>query len=529
MQTAMNCRRVDTIRGWMLCALAATGLSLGGCAGMMKSIREDLSDEIVDFYPVFKAQMDARSGPATVSKQGAQELEKADYINIGDLLVKYIDSRCFPNEGCKKESHSGLPTARLLSEAAGNGGDIVLLTHDNASRKGQAVKNGRCLRTETVSVPRQVCNYETECGAYGCSTRQTYCNTVYTYQEQCAEWEKIYGDEFSTFSSASVWRKDPDLVTQVRFGDDFFKAIAAGQTARVKALAAKGMRADVQDLRGRYPLQKAAEANQTSIVRYLLEQGARPEVDNSRALVTASEKNNAQMVELMLEHGADPNAKIGFWDNAKPEEGKPLINAAGKKNLDMARTLLKHNADPNVEDGQPLKEAVRNSHRAMVDLLLNNGASVSEDGVLTAAIDKNDIEIVRLFLDKGANPDNRAWSGLTPLQSAAQHNHVDLMRVLLEKGADVNKRGFGGSKTPLLLAVEGGHVEAVRLLLEHKADVTIDDVPTGVGWMASLLGQKGRTPLSIAKSEAGSKKKKSPKQKAYQEIVDMLVAAGATE
>lgn len=508
-----------------VCATLALALLTSGCAGMMKQLSEELSGEKVEFEPVYKAKFEAR-GRATVTALDAIALERDNYVRLGGLSVKFIDKRCFPKDGCSSESHSELPTSRLLREAAQYGGDVVVLGRNNARGQGQAVKNGRCLRTQTVSVPRSVCDYETVCSGASCSTRQTICRTEYSYQEQCAEWEKIYGEEYYTSSHASVWRQDPELLAQVRFGDSFFEAIDRGDVGQVKALVAKGMRADIYDLRGRYPLFAAVGANSVPVAAFVLEKGARADEENSRALVTASEKNSNALVALLLEHGADPNAKIGLWaafkQNAKPEEGKPLINAVRQRNLAMVHTLLEHKADPNAMDGEPLKQALANPE--MVKLLLANGASVRENGVLTSVVQRNDTVLLKLFLAKGADPDNRTWSGRTPLQAAAEAGNVEIMKLLLEAGASVNKRGVGGDKTPLMYAAQNGHVEAVKLLLARGADVTVTDIPTGVGWMASLMGVKGKTARALAREKvpwtADPKRKRD-----YETIAELLASA----
>ncbi len=509
----------------MACGTIAVALLAGGCAGMMKQLREEMSDEKVEFRPVYKAKFDARREAAATSLTPT-ELESGSYVRLGELSVKFIDKRCFPKDGCSSESHSELPTSRLLREAAQNGGDTVVLGRNNNRGKGQAVKNGRCLSTKTVSVPRSVCDYETICSGGFCSTRQTICHTEYSSQEQCAQWEQIYGDEYYTSSDASVWRRDPELLAQVRFGDSFFEAIRRGDVSQVKTLTAKGMRPDIYDLRGRYPLLAAVQANSAPIATFMLQKGARADVENSRALVTATEKDNGAIVALLLEHGADPNAKIGLWtaltQNTKTEIGKPLVNAVQHNNLAMARTLLQHKADPDVMDGEPLKRALSNP--AMVELLLANGANVGENGILTDVVKRNDPVMLRSFLAKGADPDNREWTGQTPLQAAAEAGNVEIMKLLLDAGASVDKRGVGGAMTPLMYAAQNGRVEAVRLLLGHGADVTVTDIPTGVGWLASLAGLEGKTALSLAR--AGSAVDARRKQD-YETIVKLLAAAEA--
>ena len=49
---------------------------------------------------------------------------------------------------------------------------------------------------------------------------------------------------------------------------------------------------------------------------------------------------------------------------------------------------------------------------------------------------RRQVEVVKLFLEKGANIIARDKNGRTPLISAACSGHVDVVRLLLEKGAN---------------------------------------------------------------------------------------------
>ena len=62
-----------------------------------------------------------------------------------------------------------------------------------------------------------------------------------------------------------------------------------------------------------------------------------------------------------------------------------------------------------------------------------------------------------------------------PLVQAAGWGRLEVMRVLLAAGADPNGAGSGGT-TPLHAAVEwAGHLDAARLLLAAGADADVPD------------------------------------------------------
>ena len=94
--------------------------------------------------------------------------------------------------------------------------------------------------------------------------------------------------------------------------------------------------------------------------------------------------------------------------------------------------------------------------------------------------------------------------GRTALMFAAVNKHTDCAKALLEHDADVNARAKDGG-TALMLAATSGDIETVRGLLRRGADVS------------TKFHKTGQTALAIAK------------QKGYEEIVQLLQAAGASE
>jgi ankyrin repeat protein len=78
---------------------------------------------------------------------------------------------------------------------------------------------------------------------------------------------------------------------------------------------------------------------------------------------------------------------------------------------DAAQTLLVHGADPEI----------------------CNDAGQSP---LAGAAFKGDLAIATLWLDQGAQVDNGGPGGKTPLMFAAMFNRTDMVRLLLERGAN---------------------------------------------------------------------------------------------
>jgi len=85
-----------------------------------------------------------------------------------------------------------------------------------------------------------------------------------------------------------------------------------------------------------------------------------------------------------------------------------------------------------------------NGHVAAVKLLLDMNSDINaqietnRNTALTLACFQGRAEVVSLLVDRKANIEHRAKTGLTPLMESASGGYVDVGRVLLERGADVN-------------------------------------------------------------------------------------------
>merc|ERR1712217_22727 len=83
------------------------------------------------------------------------------------------------------------------------------------------------------------------------------------------------------------------------------------------------------------------------------------------------------------------------------------------------------------------------------------------------AIGANRIAVVKLLMDKKANPKEVDTSGCSGVHYAAAYGRKDLLEFLVKNGGDVNKKNTAG-QTPLALATKNKQTATVELLKSKK-------------------------------------------------------------
>jgi ankyrin repeat protein len=136
----------------------------------------------------------------------------------------------------------------------------------------------------------------------------------------------------------------------------------------------------------------------------------------------------------------------GYDVNERDNAGiSPIYYAAGRENLPILRMLPEKGANVNMKGEDyytPLQTAVQAGHERTVKLLLNHNANVNVQG------------------------GKLSWS----LIAASVQGHEGIVILLLKIGADINVQG-GHYGTALEAASWSGKMEIVKPLLENGADV----------------------------------------------------------
>ncbi|KAL5611825.1 hypothetical protein BROUX41_000600 [Berkeleyomyces rouxiae] len=97
-------------------------------------------------------------------------------------------------------------------------------------------------------------------------------------------------------------------------------------------------------------------------------------------------------------------------------------------------------------------------------------AYIGSTGLLCQAIADDDLEAVRAWIAlPGANPDERDYTGRTPLHLAVTCASAEIVRALVGAGVRITARVADG-RSALHMAVERGSAEMVRILMERSLE-----------------------------------------------------------
>ena len=191
-------------------------------------------------------------------------------------------------------------------------------------------------------------------------------------------------------------------------------------------------------------LREAARLGDADAVRQALDAGADLEARDGQgrsALLLATHGNQVEAARELIEAGADVNAKDALQDSA--------YLYAGARGLDeiLAMTLA-HGADlrsTNRYGGTALIPAAERGHVATVRTLLRAGVAVDHvnrlhwtallEAILLGDGGARHVQIVRLLLEAGADPELADGDGVTPLVHARQRGYTEIETLLRQHGA----------------------------------------------------------------------------------------------
>jgi len=175
----------------------------------------------------------------------------------------------------------------------------------------------------------------------------------------------------------------------------------------------------------------------------------------------------------LLALGADPNAS--FETPQYPGNPFPVLYGATGYNGNPALATLLLDAGASPSDDESLYHSTEHEDLACVGLLLARGARV-HGNTLKHMLDRESIEGVRLLLDGGADPAATNPRGETALHWAIWRGRsADIVRLLVARGAPIEARRVD-DRTAYALAILFGRDAQAAALRDAGADATVSEV-----------------------------------------------------
>ncbi|EPY80231.1 hypothetical protein CB1_000850007 [Camelus ferus] len=255
---------------------------------------------------------------------------------------------------------------------------------------------------------------------------------------------------------------------------------------------------NVTDDYGNTPLHWAAEKNQVESVKFLLLQGANPNLRNYNLMAplhVAAQFLHNEVLKLNKGANLCKSNKWGCFPihQAAFSGAKKCMEIILKFGEEHGYSRLSHINFVNNGKASPLHMAVQSGDLEMIKMCLDNGAQLDlvEKGKCTAlhfAATQGATEIVKLMISSYSGSSDivnavdgnqesllhNDHNGWTALHHASLGGYTQTMKVILDTNMKCADRPDEEGNTALHFAAREGHAKAVALLLSYDADVVLN-------------------------------------------------------
>jgi ankyrin repeat protein len=254
------------------------------------------------------------------------------------------------------------------------------------------------------------------------------------------------------------------------------------------------VRSKAIDLNRQYPydssyLHLAASQGYLELIATMIDQGAKTEATDYLGNTPLGWARDSATIQTLLNKGANVNAPQGLDRQTLLLR---LISSGTQQGLmekekdtlgGRIAQLLKYGADVNIGDAYgrtPLHIAAASGDIALMSLLIDHGANVNavtsigkdrELGNTSLAMVKN-VEAAALLINNGASL--QPMGGDAPLLYAVKSGNVELVKLLLDRGSDPNGTGGELKFNTLYYAIASkdlAHLTIAELLIKNGANV----------------------------------------------------------
>jgi hypothetical protein len=205
-------------------------------------------------------------------------------------------------------------------------------------------------------------------------------------------------------------------------------------------------------------------ANVLEVAKVILDAGPSQEARNETLMLVATGsvprecRLQRPLIDLLCDNGADPGAAIDAAAlHGEADSVKALLERGAAINLPVAAMLGR------MDDARLLLPAAGAEERHLA---------------LSLAADNGHVEIVRMLLDAGEDPDRYnpvgGHSHTTPLHQAAGAGHEEVVRLLVEHGASLDLEDILWHATPADWALHAGETLIEKYLREQTRQRVTD-------------------------------------------------------
>ena len=271
-----------------------------------------------------------------------------------------------------------------------------------------------------------------------------------------------------------------------------------------RMLIERGSDLTAQDMGGQTPLHHALKMGRVDvdcIIFMLIEHGAdltAKNRDGQTPLHLASRMGRVNIARILIDRGADLTAR-------NRDGQTPLHLALRMGRADVARMLIERGADLTARNNDrqtPLHLAlkIKIGQENVAPMFIERRTGLTP---LSQASYREQVDVVRMLIERGEDLSAQNWVGQTPLHLALQMGQVDVARMLIEHGASLTTQQMD-RQTPLHLALKMGQADVARMLIERGTDLTAKNncgltplhlaLETGQVDVARMLIEHGASP-----------------------------------
>lgn len=216
-----------------------------------------------------------------------------------------------------------------------------------------------------------------------------------------------------------------------------------GQQKLIQELVKLGADINYINKYGFTPIHTATIYGQRDMVEFLIDEGAvidMPDSEGKTALHHASLYGRKDIAELLIDAGS-------YVNNINNYGKTPLHYVVYYDKYELAELLLEKDADVNAVDNYgatPLIYSKIYKTKDISELLINNGGVLFMDGVSM-----------------------REVNGKAPLHYACEKENIEMIKLLIDKGANTYVKTLSEGKLPIDIALDTGNKDIIELLKYH--------------------------------------------------------------